>query len=594
MNTRSAALPAALALSLLASPPATASPQLPTRLTDANPAGHANPDEITVVGSQVFFAADDGTNGRQPWVTDGSLAGSHMVKPILPSTWPLMMDYTAVNDLLLFKANDFVTGWELWRSDGTAVGTYPLTATHLLTSGGQVSKFHVFQDRFFFNSVGEMWESDGTLAGTAKFVQLLISGGGEPELGANVGNLMFFSVDDFSMLGREPYVTDGTPGGTHLVADVFPGSNTSTGVSGIGLGNVYFWMANDGTHGSELWRSDGSMAGTSLVKDIRPGPFGSNPRDLAVSGGKLFFSADDGTNGKELWVSDGSDPGTVMVKDILPGTGFAPDHIRQLTDVNGTLFFIASDSSSVERIWKSDGTLAGTVQVTPASVSIVDNLFAVGNAAFFSAYGSSVGKELWRSDGTPLGTVPVFDLAPGSGWSSPGEFAVGPDRIYFAATEPVFGREVYSLQLCEQQAPQAYCTAGTTASGCTANMSASGDPSASAGSGFVVSTSTAEGNKTGLFFFGTNGRQANAWGNGTSYQCVVPPVKRSPIQSSGGTNGNCDGTFSLDFNALITARPAKAPPTGSTVQIQCWFRDTFNTSNQSTSLSDGLEFTLCP
>ena len=32
-----------------------------------------------------------------------------------------------------------------------------------------------------------------------------------------------------------------------------------------------------------------------------------------------------------------------------------------------------------------------------------------------------------------------------------------------------------------------------------------------------------EGAKDGLFFFGTNGQQANAWGNGTSFQCVVSP-----------------------------------------------------------------------
>jgi len=150
------------------------------------------------------------------------------------------------------------------------------------------------------------------------------------------------------------------------------------------------------------------------------------------------------------------------------------------------------------------------------------------------------------------------------------------------------------LKVCELQSPESYCTPGTTANGCQATISAAGDPSASADSGFLVSASTAEGNKQGLFFFGTGGRQANAWGNGTSFQCVVPPVKRTPVQTSTGTNGNCDGTFSVDFNDLITTHPGKAPPTGSLVQIQCWFRDPANTSNQSTSLSDALEFMLCP
>jgi hypothetical protein len=71
-------------------------------------------------------------------------------------------------------------------------------------------------------------------------------------------------------------------------------------------------------------------------------------------------------------------------------------------------------------------------------------------------------------------------------------------------------------------------------------------------------------------------------------------VKRSPVQPGGGTNGSCNGSFQLDFNAFITAQPAKAPPVGAAVQIQCWFRDPLNTANQTTSLSDALEFTLCP
>ena len=43
-----------------------------------------------------------------------------------------------------------------------------------------------------------------------------------------------------------------------------------------------------------------------------------------------------------------------------------------------------------------------------------------------------------------------------------------------------------------------------------------------------------------------------------------------------------------------TAKPASNPGAGALVQAQLWYRDPQNTSNQTTSLSDAVEFTLCP
>jgi polyhydroxybutyrate depolymerase len=143
-------------------------------------------------------------------------------------------------------------------------------------------------------------------------------------------------------------------------------------------------------------------------------------------------------------------------------------------------------------------------------------------------------------------------------------------------------------------APVAYCTAGTSASGCVAALSWSGNPSTSRPSGFTVAAADVEGGKDGLFFYGTGGPQANPWGNGTSYQCVTPPVIRTPLLSGGGTAGACDASWSVDLNAFWAANPAKAPTPGTPTQLQLWFRDPQNTSNQTTSLSDALQFTVAP
>ena len=128
-------------------------------------------------------------------------------------------------------------------------------------------------------------------------------------------------------------------------------------------------------------------------------------------------------------------------------------------------------------------------------------------------------------------------------------------------------------------------------------MKISQTASATATSGFTVTASTVEGNKDGLFFYGTNGRQAVPWGNGTSFQCVIPPVRRGGLLSGTGTVGACDGSFTQDLNALWCPTCPKAgqnPGAGAAVQAQLWYRDPRNTSNQSTSLSDAVEFCVQP
>jgi hypothetical protein len=76
---------------------------------------------------------------------------------------------------------------------------------------------------------------------------------------------------------------------------------------------------------------------------------------------------------------------------------------------------------------------------------------------------------------------------------------------------------------------------------------------------------------------------------------VAPPVKRAGLLSGGGTAGACDGAFAQDLNAFWASAPApKQPAAGQQVSIQLWYRDPLSTSNQTTSLSEALQVTVCP
>ena len=71
-------------------------------------------------------------------------------------------------------------------------------------------------------------------------------------------------------------------------------------------------------------------------------------------------------------------------------------------------------------------------------------------------------------------------------------------------------------------------------------------------------------------------------------------VQRGALLAGSGTSGACDGTFTYDLNARWAAKPAQNPGPGVLAQAQLWFRDPLNTAGKKTTLSNALEFAVCP
>ena len=79
---------------------------------------------LTAVDGTLFFSAYTAEGGRELWKSDGTEAGTTLVKDINAGTGSSNpQDLTAVDDTLLFRALTVESGWELWKSDGTEAGT---------------------------------------------------------------------------------------------------------------------------------------------------------------------------------------------------------------------------------------------------------------------------------------------------------------------------------------------------------------------------------------------------------------------------------------------------------------------------------------
>lgn len=105
----------------------------------------------------VYFEATTTNEGSELWVTDGTKAGTKMVKDMNPGTGNSRpMGFNELNGNLYF-VTDF-TG-ELWKTDGT-------TTEKIGEGVGLFSrKMKMFNNKLYFGGAF-MWESDGTSLGT--------------------------------------------------------------------------------------------------------------------------------------------------------------------------------------------------------------------------------------------------------------------------------------------------------------------------------------------------------------------------------------------------------------------------------------------
>jgi ELWxxDGT repeat protein len=150
---------------------------LPTLIDIFAGAGGSSPENFINVNNTLFFTANNGSIGHELWKSDGTTAGTVLVKDIGAGATPSnISNLTNVNGTLFFSAYTEATGYELWKSNGTTAGTVMVKD---IRAGGSShpsyftnvngTLFFAASDGFIPDGLGdELWKSDGTAAGTVR------------------------------------------------------------------------------------------------------------------------------------------------------------------------------------------------------------------------------------------------------------------------------------------------------------------------------------------------------------------------------------------------------------------------------------------
>jgi ELWxxDGT repeat protein len=114
----------------------------------------------------LLFTAGDAANGAELWRSDGTTAGTVVVKDIRPGTaGSNPTNHTLLRGTLFFSANDSTTGRELWKSNGTTAGTVMVADVEQEGIGSNPKDFVGRNGITFFTADDdingrELWRSD--------------------------------------------------------------------------------------------------------------------------------------------------------------------------------------------------------------------------------------------------------------------------------------------------------------------------------------------------------------------------------------------------------------------------------------------------
>ena len=290
---------------------------------------------------RALFAADNGL-GDEVWRTDGTTAGTVIVSNVAPGpgTADIVFGPTTDSGRVLFAATSPTTGRDLWSTDG-------LSDTQLLRDDVAGQRVQVL------GRAGAQWLYTVGTESTdpAATSRVYLTGGTAATTSQLAGQLAFGAVSPGAVVAT--YNTFGGNfvfrAGVHCVRAQPNGFGLGPVLAPNELSEPAEWLTLPGAgvtvlqgrsagFGVEPWRSDSWSAGTSRLLDVNPGSASSSPREFTHSGGWLYFTADDGVSGRELWRMEAFG-GSLPYGEGCPGTGGLVPQITAIPapQVGGTI-----------------------------------------------------------------------------------------------------------------------------------------------------------------------------------------------------------------------------------------------------------------
>jgi len=444
-------------------------------------AASSNPGGFVTLSGLAAFRATSAHGGAEPWVSDGTHAGTRQLADLVPGSAGSNPQVLGTHlGQLVIAATLPGAGFSLFLSDGTPAGTRAVADLGLNRTTTTISMVSLPGGRALLVTAASAYLTDFTPAGTDMLPALA-----RFEAGVVLGNLLVgttaTNVQGFDQF--ELWACDGTVAGTRRLQSGFSTARPSGFVAYQGrayalqrLANGSFALAStDGAGvpvrhvdfgsfplgqvgalqqvagrfvalrlmamptGAQMVVSDLTQAGTGALnlpcQDIG---------DLVEHAGALYFRATTPAGGYELWQSDGTVAGTSQVADLQPGSpGSHPERLRSTPQ--GLLFRgIVGGGPADRRLYRLTGT--ATIQdlgpIPNDALGLADYAVLPGGVLF--AASDSAGRELWYADYSqpPSRLADINDSAPGIMLGTPARSVALRGQLFFLAA---VGGTNYSL-----------------------------------------------------------------------------------------------------------------------------------------------------